>query len=166
KIFRKTHQTIKKVTTSIEKDYHFNTAIAALMELLNELSAFRPATDEDHAAMGMALRSLILLLAPFAPHLCEELWAVVGEKPSVFNHPWPQWDELATKEEEIELVIQVDGKLRAKQMISADLSDDDKKEIAFGNAKVQEHIRGKSIKNILVVRGRLVSIATGGDSIA
>ncbi|MBF0317015.1 MAG: leucine--tRNA ligase [Nitrospirae bacterium] len=166
KIFRKTHQTIKKVTTSIEKDYHFNTAIAALMELLNELSAFRAATDEDRAAIGMALRSLILLLAPFAPHLCEELWAVVGEKPSVFNHPWPQWDELATKEEEIELVIQVDGKLRAKQMISADLPDDDKKEIALGNAKVQEHLRGKNIKNILVVRGRLVNIATSGDSIA
>ncbi|MBF0591689.1 MAG: leucine--tRNA ligase [Nitrospirae bacterium] len=159
-ILRKTHQTIKKVTTSIEKDYHFNTAIAALMELLNDLSAFRPVSEEDRAVMGIALRSLILLLAPFAPHVCEELWDAVGEKPSVFNHPWPQWDELATKEEEIELVIQVDGKLRAKQMISADLPDDAKKEIALTNAKVQEHIKGKNIKNILVVRGRLVSIAT------
>ncbi|MBF0342956.1 MAG: leucine--tRNA ligase [Nitrospirae bacterium] len=159
-IFRKTHQTIKKVTTSIEKDYHFNTAIAAMMELLNDLTGFRVSSKEDAVAMGFALESLILLLAPFAPHVCEELWGVAGRRPSVFQHPWPQWDELATKEEEIELVIQVDGKVRAKQLINATLSDDEKKELALGNAKVQEYIRGKHLKNVLVVRGRLVSIVT------
>ncbi|MBF0517919.1 MAG: leucine--tRNA ligase, partial [Nitrospirae bacterium] len=157
-LIRKTHQTINKVTQSVERDYHFNTAIAALMELLNEVSSFRPSNDEDYAALYFAVRSMLLLLSPFAPHICEELWQAIGEKGSVLLHEWPQWDEEAAKEEEIELVIQINGKVRAKEKISASLDDSAKKEIALNNEKVKELIAGFRVKQVIVVRGKLVSI--------
>ncbi len=88
-LLRKTHQTIRRVTDDIEKDYHFNTAIAALMELVNDISSFAPETDEDRAIAGIAIKSTLLMLAPFAPHITEELWEAMGEKNSIFEQPWP-----------------------------------------------------------------------------
>src|SRR5208337_4375110 len=103
RLLKKTHQTIKRVSTDIEREYHFNTAIAALMELVNELSTFEPGTDEDRAVFRKSIEMVILLLSPFSPHLAEELWEAAGNEPSVFRQRWPEWDEETAREDEIEL---------------------------------------------------------------
>ncbi len=157
-LLRKTHQTIKKVTGSIERDYHFNTAIAALMELVNEITAFTPENNNDRETLKFVIRQMLLLLSPFAPHVAEELWAQLGEKENILKKPWPVWDEEIAKEEEIELVIQINGKLRGKIMIPAGLDDESVKEKAFSDAKIQEHIKGKTLKKVVVIRGKLVNI--------
>ncbi|BCB95251.1 leucine--tRNA ligase [Dissulfurispira thermophila] len=157
-LLRKTHQTIKKVTDDIEKDYHFNTAIAALMELVNDMSSFIPQTDEDTYILRTAIKNSLLMLAPFAPHIAEELWEAIGEKNSIFEHQWPEWDKELAKEEEIELVVQVNGKLRAKIFVSAGLSDDDAKQRALQEQKIKELLKGRQIKKVVVVKGKLVNI--------
>ena len=157
-LLRKTHQTIRKVTDDIEKDYHFNTAIAALMELINEISSFSPDSDGDRAAISTAIRNMLLMLAPFAPHVCEELWETIGGSPSIFAHPWPEWDEALAKDEEVELVVQVNGKLRAKILVSAGLSDDKAKELALGDSRIAEFLQGKELVKVVVVKGKLVNI--------
>ncbi len=160
RLYKKTHQTIKKVTTDIERDYHFNTAIAAMMELTNEISSFQPESETDLAVFRFAIQQLLLLLAPFSPHIAEELWEMIGNKPSIFEQKWPVWDEEASKEEQIELVIQVNGKLRAKMMIERDLPEDDIKKIALENQKIKESLSSKVIKKVIVVRNKLVNIVT------
>lgn len=157
-VLRKTHQTIRKVTTDIEKDYHFNTAIAALMELVNEVTAFDPRDDAERAVVGCAIRNVILMLSPFAPHVAEELWSELGGQGSVFEQPWPVWDESLAKDDEIELVVQVNGKLRAKIVVPAGLSDADAQAKALADPKVAEHTDGKQIVRIVVIQGRLVNI--------
>jgi leucyl-tRNA synthetase len=157
-LLRKTHQTIRKVTNDIEKDYHFNTAIAALMELANELTSFTPATDDERAAQKYSIASLIQMLAPFAPHTSEEFWIAIGEKSSVFDRPWPEWDELLAKDEEVELVVQINGKLRAMMLVPAGLSDDDARERALSDRKIQDSLAGKEIRKVVVVKGRLVNV--------
>ncbi|MGE5238296.1 MAG: class I tRNA ligase family protein, partial [Chloroflexota bacterium] len=158
RLLRKTHQTIKKVTNDIEKDYHFNTAIAALMELANELSPHVVTEEEDRAAVKYAVRSLVLMLAPFAPHISEELWSAIGEENSVFGQPWPAWDEELARDEEVELVIQVNGKLRSKMLVPAGLSDDEARERALNDQKIREVVTGKAVRKVVVVQGRLVNI--------
>ncbi len=157
-LLRKAHQTIRKVTNDIDKDYHFNTAIAALMELLNEISSFEMINDEDRAVSHFAVKNTLLMIAPFAPHIAEELWEAIGERNSIFQHGWPVWDEELAKDEDVELVIQVNGKLRAKLLIPAGLSYDEAKKIALEVPKITEIIGDKEIKNIVVVKGRLVNI--------
>jgi leucyl-tRNA synthetase len=157
-LLRKTHQTIKKVTDDIEKDYHFNTAIAALMELVNEISSFNIETDEDRAVLNFGIKNTLLMLAPFAPHIAEELWEAIGEKGSIFESAWPTWDEELAKEEEIELVIQINGKLRAKIHVPAGLPDDEAKQRALQEQRIMEMLNGKEIKKVFVVKGKLVNI--------
>ncbi|NOZ68351.1 MAG: leucine--tRNA ligase, partial [Deferribacteres bacterium] len=158
RLLRKTHQTIKKVTNSIERDYHFNTAIAALMELVNEILSFTPPDDSGAAVLRFSIRHVILLLAPFAPHFAEELWRETGNHGSIVNEKWPEWDEDTAREEETELVVQVNGKVRAKVMIPAGLDDEAVKEKAFSEPKIREYTEGKTLKKVIVVRGRLVNI--------
>jgi leucyl-tRNA synthetase len=158
---KKTHQTIKKVTTDIEREYHFNTAIAGLMELVNEITAFEPKTEEDWTAFKFSIEQIVLLLSPFSPHIAEALWEATGNTPSVFDRQWPAWDEEAAKEETIELVVQVNGKVRAKIMISAGTPDDELKSMALEDKKIRESIGGKEIKKVIVVRGKLVNIVIG-----
>ncbi len=160
-LLRKTHQTIRRVTDDIEKDYHFNTAIAALMELVNDISSFVPETDEDRTVAGIAIRNTLLMLAPFAPHITEELWEAMDEKNSIFEQSWPAWDKELAKEEEIELVVQVNGKLRAKILVPAGLSDDDAKQRALQEQKIREMLDGRQIKKVVVVKGKLVNIVIG-----
>jgi leucyl-tRNA synthetase len=161
RLFRKTHQAIKKVTTDIEREYHFNTAIAGMMELVNEITSFTPETDEDRDVFRFAIERVLLLLSPFSPHIAEELWEVINNKPSIFEQNWPGWDEEAAKEEEIELVVQVNGKLRSKIMIPAGTSDDGVKNIAIEDQRIKEIIGGKTIKKVIVVKGKLVNIVVG-----
>jgi leucyl-tRNA synthetase len=158
RLLRKTHQTIKKVTGSIERDYHFNTAIAALMELVNETLSFNPANNNDIKVLRFSLKHIILLISPFAPHIAEELWREIGKENSIFNEKWPVWDEDIAREEEIELVIQINGKVRAKVKIPAGLDDESIKEKAFAEPKIKEHLKDKTPKKVIVVKSKLINI--------
>lgn len=160
-LLRKTHQTIKRVTTDIEREFHLNTAIAALMELVNEVSDFEPSNDGEYKILRYSIMTTLLLLAPFCPHIAEELWVAIGFKPSILEQRWPEWDEAIAKEEEIELVIQVNGKVRSKLRIAAGISDEEIKELALHDDKIRTYIEGKTIKNIFVVKGKLVNIVVG-----
>jgi len=157
-LLKKVHQTIKKVTVDIERDYHFNTAIAALMELVNEISAFEPKADADSRALTFALKETTRLLHPFAPHVTDELWELMGGKAMLLQEQWPAWDDSMAKEEEVELVIQVNGKVRAKALVAVGQSDESLKEIALNHPKIQQILSGAASKKIIVVKGRLVSI--------
>ena len=161
RLFRKTHQTIKKVTTDMEREYHFNTAIAGMMELMNEITSFEPASDEDRTVFRFAIDRVLLLLSPFSPHIAEEMWEAIGNRPSIFEQNWPEWDEDAAKEEQIELVVQVNGKLRSRVMISTGMPDNEVKKLALEDQRIKEMIGDKSIKKVIVVKGKLVNIVIG-----
>ncbi|MBF0328081.1 MAG: leucine--tRNA ligase [Nitrospirae bacterium] len=163
-LLRKTHQTIKKVTTDIEKDYHFNTAIAAMMELVNEMASFKTEKDEDRAVFFVAIKNLVLMLSPFAPHFSEELWLEIGELPGIYKHAWPEWNKEFAEDEDVELVVQVNGKLKAKLLVPAGLSDEEAKDRALNDAKIKEATEGKTIKKVIVVKGSLVNIVVGGGA--
>jgi len=156
-LLRRTHRYIRRVTNEIERN-SLNTAVAGLMELEGELSAFEPSTAEDYSALGFSIEALLLLLSPFAPHIAEELWEAMGNPPSIFERQWPRWDEEAAKEEEVELVIQINGKVRARLMVEAGISDETLKGKALGEPKIKELLSGKPPKKVFVVRGRLVNI--------
>lgn len=157
-LLRKTHQTIKRVTNDMEREYHFNTAIAALMELVNDLSSFEPKSEDDRKAFRFSTETLLLLLSPFSPHISEELWESIGNKKGILEQKWPLWDENIAKEEEIELVIQINGKVKAKIMIPAGQADDEVRKKALDEPKIQEIIKGKTLKKVFIVKGKLVNI--------
>lgn len=161
KLFKKTHQTIKKVTTDIEREYHFNTAIAGMMELMNEISSFQPGSGGGRAVFRFAVERLLLLLSPFSPHIAEEMWDAMGNKPSISGQNWPDWDEEAAREEQVELVVQVNGKLRARIMIYAGIEDEEIKKIALEDQRIKEMVSGQKIKKVIVVKGKLVNIVVG-----
>ena len=160
-LLRKTHQTMKKVTSDIEREYHFNTAIAALMELVNEMNSFEPQNAKDMQIMKFAVENTLLLLSPFTPHITEELWNHIGNPSSISEKSWPLWDEEMVREEEVELVIQVNGKLRGKLMIPCDLPDEEIKARALGDQKITEVIGQKKVRKVIVIKGRLVNIVIG-----
>ena len=159
---RKTHQTIRKVSRDIES-FSFNTAVAALMELRNSLTAAQREANVSAAAWHEAVDTLLLLLAPFAPYISEELWVARGHDRghdySVHQQPWPIWDEEIVKEDTFELVVQVNGKVREKIEVAAGSDDEALKEIALNSERIQEDwLNGKTPRKVIVVRGRLVNI--------
>jgi leucyl-tRNA synthetase len=145
----------------MEREYHFNTAIAGMMELMNEITSFEPASDEDRTVFRFAIDRVLLLLSPFSPHIAEEMWEAIGNRPSIFEQNWPEWDEDAAKEEQIELVVQVNGKLRSRVMISAGMPDNEVKKIALEDQRIKEMISDKAIEKVIVVKGKLVNIVIG-----
>jgi leucyl-tRNA synthetase len=166
---RKLHQTIKRVSDDFQGRWHFNTSIAAIMELVNELYALETrvenvaAGDSPAKAVPVSLladiqRTLALLLAPFAPYLAHELWEMLGEKGSLLRAPWPKYDPALAKEEEIELPVQVNGKLRSRIVVPADAADDLVRERALADEKIVTLIAGKQIVKVIVVTGKLVNI--------
>ena len=164
RVARKLHQTIRRVTEDFGGRWHFNTSIAALMELLNECNAAQEifASHADAAAprafRAEVQRTFALLLAPFAPYLAHELWEMLGEKGSLLRAPWPKYDAALAKEEEIELPVQVNGKLRSHIVVPADASDELVRERAFADEKIVAMIAGKQIVKVIVVPGKLVNI--------
>ncbi len=161
-LLRKTHQTVRKVTSDIERDYHFNTAIAAMMELVNHLNTFEPGDADDDRVLRFSLERLLLLLSPFTPHLAEELWQALGHGRSIALESWPAWDDDLAKDEEIELVIQINGKMRGKLMIPPGLDDAAVRDRALSDAKIAEAVSGKEIRKMIIVQGRLINIVVGG----
>ncbi len=157
-LVRKAHQTIKKVTLDIEREYHFNTAIAALMELVNEMNGFMPKDAGDMNVLRFCLETTLLLLSPFTPHIAEELWSALENRPGTSAQVWPSWSEGLAREDEIELVIQINGKVRAKLMVPAGLPEEELKALALNDRKTAEFLGGKAVKKVIAVQGRLVNI--------
>ncbi|HEY6101847.1 MAG TPA: leucine--tRNA ligase [bacterium] len=154
-----THRTIKKVTDDMA-GFHFNTAISAMMEFVNYLHRARDATAGTEA-WHEAVRTLVLLLAPIAPHVTEELWQRRGESYSVHQQRWPAYDEGLARAETITLVLQVDGKVRDRIQVSADLSETESRDLALRNEKVRKFMNGRPAADVVVVPGRLVNVVTG-----
>jgi leucyl-tRNA synthetase len=159
---RKTNQTIRQVTDDFER-WHFNTSVSALMELVNAMTEVGEAdlADELSPAYSEACESLALLLAPFAPHLAEELWERVGREGSVHVAEWPAWDASAAKDEAVTVVLQVNGKLRDRLSVSPGTPKEKLEAQALASERVQAHLEGKSVRQIVVVPDRLVNIVAG-----
>jgi leucyl-tRNA synthetase len=155
---RRTARLVKKVTEDLWA-FRFNTALAALMEHTNYLLAIRSEVGEE--AWRDALRTFVLVLAPFAPHHAEDMWALMGLPYSVHAQAWPGWDEELIAEKEITLVVQVNGKLRDRIEAPADVSEDVAKELALASTKVRPHIEGREIRKSVYVPGRLVNFVVG-----
>jgi len=157
-LMRKTHQTIAKVSDDIGRRYTFNTAIAAVMELVNELNAFEINDDVDKKVVKEAIKAIILLLSPIVPHICNRLWLDLGYDSSIINESWPTHDPELMVQETVEIVIQVNGKLRSK--ITVDHSIDDKalEELVMIDEKIKKHTDGQTVKKIIIVPKKLVNI--------
>ena len=159
-LHRKTHQTIKKVTEDIDGRFHFNTAVAAVMELVNAVYALKEPAEHG-GALREALEAIVRLLNPFVPHICEELWRALGNQQSVEAAGWPDWDSAALVADEITLVVQVNGKVRGKVAVPVAASRETIEDTACAEPNVQRFIDGKTLRKIIVVPGRLVNIVVG-----
>jgi leucyl-tRNA synthetase len=156
---RKVHQTIEKVTRDIEERIQLNTAVAALMELKNEILRLESAVSESEdgrAVLREALETVVLLLNPFTPHICEEMWAGLGHAESLVRTAWPALDEAAARQDEIELAVQVNGKVRGRITVARGANDEAVQARAL--EEVAEQVKGKQLEKVLVIPGRLVSV--------
>ena len=165
-LHQKTHLTIRKVTEDLDRDFHFNTAIAALMELVNLLGQFDMSGPADEEAerrfvARFAIETLLILLAPFAPHLAEELWARLKQPRSIFEERVPSYDAAVIAREEILVVVQVDGKLRGRIVLSAEAEDEELRNAALRDSRVRTWLAGKTVTRVVVVPKKLVNIVTG-----
>ena len=176
---RKTHDTVHRVTVDIEERQHLNTAVSALMELVNELYAFSDQTSvgspgargeravgtieraETLAVVREAADALVLMLSPFAPHMCEELWEHLGHTGGLAGAHWPSFDAEAAKADSIVVPVQVNGKLRGRITVAPDASEGELREKALADPAVQAHTSGKTVKKVIVARGKLVSVVVG-----
>ena len=160
-IQRKLHQTIKRVSDDFQGRWHFNTCISAIMELVNEVYGAEEAIAGGRVPSSLILdvqRNIALLLAPMAPYLAHELWEMAGETSTLLKAPWPQYDAALAAEDEIEIPVQVNGKLRSVVVVPAGATDDQTKQAALANEKVRAAIAGKQIVKVIVVPKKLVNI--------
>ncbi|MDY6903756.1 MAG: leucine--tRNA ligase [Thermodesulfobacteriota bacterium] len=158
-LFRKIHQTIQKVTTDIEERFHFNTAISAVMELVNAMGGIQDMTDRNTSrVMRLGIESVALLLSPIVPHFCEELWERLGNTTRLANTPWPSFSEDAVVADEMLIVVQVNGKLRGKFSAPSDAGQDLLREKALACEQAQKFIGDKDVKKVIVVPKKLVNI--------
>jgi leucyl-tRNA synthetase len=167
--FRRTiHETIKRVTDDIEHDFHFNTAISAIMELVNALYAFDTAAPErvpggERARLlREAVETVLLLLGPFCPHVTEELWAQLGHTESLFAQRWPVAEAAALVKKEVTVVVQVDGKVRGRLVVDVDAAEERVRQLALGDDKVKPWVVSRRVEKVVVVPNRLVNIVTRG----
>ena len=163
---QKTHATIKKVTDDYDRRQVFNTAIAAVMELYNDVSKFAAANDvqdggQNQAVVQEALEAMVLLLAPIVPHLCHVLWNHLGKTGALIDASWPMWDENALVASKVSIAAQVNGKLRVVLELPADADKAAIEAAAFADAIVQKFVAGQSVKKVIVVPGKLINIVVG-----
>jgi leucyl-tRNA synthetase len=172
---RKTHDTIRRVTTDIEERMHLNTAVSSLMELVNELYAFSDTTEhgaptrneppvgrverqQTIAVLKEAIDALVIMISPFAPHMAEELWEMLGHAEGLTKTKWPTYDAAVAKADEVVVPVQVNGKVRARVTAPADASEDQMRELALADAAIRNHTTGKTIVKVVVAKGPLVSV--------
>ena len=158
RIYRATNRVIKEVTKDIESSWHFNTAIAVVMALFNQVERFEAGDTVSKQVLRHALEGVTLLLSPFVPHICEEMWKTLGNEPTIFRQAWPSYDEEAAKQEQLEIVLQVNGKVRGRLAVSPDAGEDEIKAMALDDEKVKAFIDGKTVVNVISVRQKLVNI--------
>ena len=157
KVQRELHQAIKRITDDFNGRWHFNTSISAIMQLVNEVYL----AEEEIAGtplMAEVQRTLALVLAPFAPYMAHELWEMIGEQASLLRQPWPEYDPELAKEEEIEIPVQINGKLRGRILVPAGISDDALRERALADERVRASLDGKQVVKAIVVPGKLVNL--------
>ncbi len=155
---RKTHETIAKVTDDVERRFTFNTAIASMMELFNEVGKFEDSSPQGKAVVHEAYSALIRLLSPFTPHVTHELWAQLGYQTALINEAWPEVDEEALVRDSLSLVVQVNGKRRSNIEVAASASKEECEAAALADDNVQKHISGNTVRKVIVVPGKLVNI--------
>jgi len=155
-VLRKLHQTLKKITEDFETRWHFNTCIAGVMELMNTLYAEE--ANISAAVMPKILETIALMLAPFAPYVSQEIWDELGREGPVFRQSWPAFDPELAKEEEAEIVVQVNGKVRSRVYAPFGSSKEELEKLAFADEKVQAQVAGKTLVKIVAVPDKLVNI--------
>jgi len=155
---RKTHQTIAKISDDIGRRYTFNTAVAASMELLNAVNRNNDSSTAGRAVVHEALEAVVLMLSPMVPHICHELWSVLGHKTALIDLPWPITDEQALEADLVEIVVQVNGKLRGRISVATDADNDSVGALALADPNVQRFVGDQEIRKTIVVPGRLVNI--------
>jgi leucyl-tRNA synthetase len=158
-IRRMSHATLVKVTDDYGRRRVFNTAIAAVMELMNALQKFDDVSEQGRAVRHEALQLIVQMLAPIAPHICHDLWRQLGHQDALIDHPWPQPDPQALVQDRIEVVVQVNGKLRSKVEVGADANKDEISAAALADATIQKWIEGKPVRKVIVPPGnKLVNV--------
>lgn len=163
-LYRQMNQTIKKVTEDMETSWHFNTAIASVMELLNHVDAFHVVIPKNAAeelnfhVFRHTMEAILLLMTPFTPHICEELWEVLGHRPSIFQQPWPAYDKDAILEEVIEIVVQINSKVKSRLSVPVDVGEDELKRRVLSDERIAGFLQGKQVINTIIVPGKLVNI--------
>ncbi len=158
-LHRLTHYSIKKVTEDIEERYHFNTAISAIMELVNGIQEF--GNQAESGTVAKAIETMLLLLAPFAPHITEELWHMIGHQESIHQQAWPTYDPAALVLDEVEIAVQINGKMRAKLMVPTKAGNAEVEQMVLSDSRVQPHLEGRNVRKVIVVPGKLVNIVVG-----
>lgn len=156
------HNAIKRCTDDIGGRFNFNTAIASIMELVNEIYKYKERSDRNLALLKDSLEKLILILSPFTPHVCEEMWEALGNGKSLYRHPWPEYREEALIRKQVEVVIQVNGKVKEKITVESGLSKEELEEICLNSSKVQSLVEGKNIVKIVAVPDKLLNIVVKG----
>ncbi|MGA3294428.1 MAG: leucine--tRNA ligase [Candidatus Acidiferrales bacterium] len=158
-LIRKTHQTLKRVTNDFESRWHFNTSVALIMELVNEMHAQEPLDEGiSPVVLKRELAALVLMLYPMAPHVAEELWQRLGNSAGISKQKWPVYREDLTREEQVEVIIQINGRLRGKILVEDGLGEDETRERALGDARIAPLIAGKQVAKTVVVPRKLVNI--------
>lgn len=158
---RDLHKTIAKVSDDIGRRQTFNTAIAAVMELMNKLTRMPQETEQDRALLQEALMAVVRMLYPITPHICFALWQELGGEGDIDVAPWPVADEAAMVEDSKLVVVQVNGKLRGKVTVAADATEEQVKEVAFADANIAKHMEGVSIRKVIYVPGKLLNVVVG-----
>ncbi len=158
--YKKAHQTIHKVTHDIEDRFHFNTAISAIMELVNQMYTvdLQGGQSQLLEVLRHALETVALLLAPIVPHFAEELWQALGHRQSILLAPWPRYRQDALVKDEVTIVVQVNGKLRSRFEAALDTNEDTLKKSALADERIKKFIKGQALKKVIVVKNRLVNI--------
>jgi len=155
---RKTHQTIKNITEDMEKGFHFNTAISSIMELVNETYLNLDKNDISRHAIDEAVKTVVMLLSPFVPHIAEELWQKIGGKDSILKEPWPSFDEKLILEDVITVPVQINGKLRSKIEVPSGASEEILKEKALADNRIKSHLENLAVKRWIVIPDKLINI--------
>ena len=149
---------IKKVSEDVGGRFNFNTAISSVMELVNEMYKYKERDDVNPGLLGKAAKDLILMLSPFVPHICEEMWEHMGQKQSVTTMRWPEYDEGALVRDSVEIVVQINGKVKEKLVVAADADKQELEKIALENDRIKHLLDGKTVVKVVAVAGRLINI--------